>query len=66
MWSLFVVADEPVGGHAADLVKGFEHVAVEDLVAVGSIEALDEAFWLGLPCTPQLLDHANAGAGRYS
>lgn len=41
MGALFVVSDEPVSGHAADLVEGFEHVAVEHLVAVGAIEAFD-------------------------
>jgi hypothetical protein len=39
--SVLVVTDQPVGGHAADLVQGFEDVAVEDLVPVGPVEALD-------------------------
>lgn len=39
-----VVADMPVGGHAARPVQGFKHVEVEYLVAGGPVEALMQAF----------------------
>ena len=43
MGPLFVVADEPFGGHAPHFAQGFKHVAVEHLLAIGSIEAFDVA-----------------------
>ena len=43
MGPLFVVADEPFGGHAPHFTQGFKHVAVEHLLAIGSIEAFDVA-----------------------
>ena len=48
MGPLFVVAGEPFFGHATHLAQGFEHVAIEHLLAIGSIEAFDVAVLHGL------------------
>jgi hypothetical protein len=44
----FVAADQPVDGHAADLVECLEDLAVEDLVPAGPIEALNVFVLVGL------------------
>jgi hypothetical protein len=42
VWPLFVVADDPLSRHSAHLIERFEYVAVEYLLAIGSVEALDQ------------------------
>jgi hypothetical protein len=39
----FVLAPLPVLGHPSNLAQAFEHVAVEHLLSIGSVEAFDEA-----------------------
>jgi hypothetical protein len=43
MGPLLVVTNQPLSGHAADFPQGFEHVGVEDLLAVCAVKALDVA-----------------------
>jgi hypothetical protein len=53
----FVVADEPVGSHAADLVEHIVVVAAEDLVTAGPVATLDAGVLAG----PAGLDEAQFG-----
>lgn len=41
MWAVVVVAVAPVLGHAANLGKAGEHIAVQHFGAVGTVEAFD-------------------------
>ncbi len=43
MGTVFVVAPDPLGGHATHLGDGFKNVAVKHLLSVGSVEAFDQA-----------------------
>lgn len=49
MWAVVVAAMSPVFGHAADVVEGFEDVAIEDFGPERPVEPLDVAFCVGLP-----------------
>ena len=48
VWPDFVVGPQPSIGELADLVERREKVDIEDRVAVGAVEALDESVLIGL------------------
>lgn len=49
MGLLLVVFAQPAIGDLVHLLDGFEHVSIENLIAIGLVEALDEGVLVGLP-----------------